>query len=309
MIDDDTLRTELDRVTAAAPGVGFTAADVVRRGRRRRRLRQGTVLGGAAVALVLVVGVPTVVLGGPGDPAPVGTAGPTSPARSTPAPTGPTPTGAPAPVVPGVSAAEAARIAAGCGRSFGGAGGRVNPTPAPGGSQGPRVQDAVTLYNLVRDAAGAHALLYGAGVMLSCQLDGPQGKYNAGGGYGIQYPYWMPGPMALEDRSGSGPDGDFPGFETFAGRVRADVTEVEVSSGGQRSRVPVRNGTFLVRQLKPAGWDPGSATAPVVTAYDRDGDVVVRLPGEPDAACYATPDGTVVYGRRSGTCARATRWP
>ena len=317
MTEDDILRGELARVAAAAPAVGFTAADVIRRGRRRRQVRRTAAAGTAAVALALVVAVPTVAFrdGGAGPE----TAGPTvaGPDRTPVA----TPTGVPAPPDPtgpaGLAAAEAARLAEGCGRSFGGVAGTVDPTPDPGARPGPTVRDSVRLYNLVRDEAGAHALLYGPRTYLSCTIDRSGEGFNSGGGTGPEFPEWLPGPLSVDDSSaaaGGSRDPDLPpepGHQVVAGRVAAQVTEVRVELDGQQARVPVVNGTYLVRFLHGTDWEPAQRTpVPTVTGYDARGRTVGTLTGYP-RGCFTSPAGDVVIDGRSGdgaACAPAVRW-
>ena len=138
MIDDegaDPVRAELDHLAAATPPVSFTAGDLIGRGRRRRQLRRGAAIGGTAAALALVVAVPTAALRGAGTDGTGVAAGTSGPAAT---PTA-SPTSAPDGIrVPGLSPADAERIARACAASFGGfeeAG--VTPTPGvPGTSPG-----------------------------------------------------------------------------------------------------------------------------------------------------------------------------
>jgi hypothetical protein len=137
MIDDEgagRVRAELDAVAAAAPAVGFSAADVLGRGRRARRARRGLAVGGSVAALALVVAVPTLVLRDPGPDGLVvaGSASPAPTAAPTPAPTPPEVSPAPAaPPVPGLSAAQADRIARACAGPAGGATAPAGPTVTP----------------------------------------------------------------------------------------------------------------------------------------------------------------------------------
>lgn len=133
MIDDEgagPVRAELDHLAATAPPVSFTAGDLIGRGRRRRQVRRGTAIGGAAAALALVVALPVALRADPG-PGDVVVAGSTG-AAPTPRPEV-TPTGAPAPRVPGLTPARAEQIARGCALVYGGRDGQLGgPTTSPG---------------------------------------------------------------------------------------------------------------------------------------------------------------------------------
>jgi hypothetical protein len=368
------LRAELDEVARSAPAVGFGAADVIRAGRRRRRLRRGAITGAAAVGLAAVVTVPVVTLrdgSGGGSTA----AGPATTPAPTPSPTRPqaSPSAAAGPAVPGLTPAQADRIARECALSFGGDDGRAyppgtNPSDAPSASPsrwapvavtpsapqptaspgtdpptaspttdpptasstdpadptgpavtpgstvppGQRLQDVVHVHNYVRDAAGAHALVYGPNDYLSCDADSSTARYDAGGASGLDT-RWLPGPIAVDGWSGTpgGPRSSSdpsigPAYELVEGRVTAEVTRVVVTAGGVRRQVPAVNGTYVVRIVHAAGWQP-SADRPVITAYAADGHKVGSVTGFP-RGCWVSPDGHVVNGQAGPDCRPALRW-
>lgn len=248
-------------------------------------------------ALALVVAVPAVALrsgqtGGTG-----------TPAGDVPAPT---PTGSPAPStlrvpgpVPGVTDAQARAIARGCGQSYGGDIGHVNPTPEPGQTQGPLVRDAVRLFNVVRDEAGLHALLYGPGTQLSCDVDG--GRYSAGGMSGDPggFPGWLPGAVSVDSVAGT------EAAAVVEGRVTGAVTSVVVVLSGRSLRVTPVNGTYIARFRNAAA----PSEPPGVTAYGRAGLVIGRAGAE--TGCFTDPAGRVVVHGRGGDdtgCRPASPW-
>jgi hypothetical protein len=376
----------LDRLVraGAAPPLHTPAVlAAARRARRRRSLLTG---GGAVAGVVAVVGAAAVLrsaLPGPGG--------------STPAAPSPTPaTRAPAagenwqqPPVPGLSPADARRIARGCAESYGGRGGRiglstpapaisvtpapdVSVTPAPDPSvtpapdvsvtpgpdisvtpgpdvrvtpgpdvsvspapdpsvtprpyatlvddpSAPLLADVIRVYNVVRDAAGTVALLYGPSVVLTCEIDGPARPYNAGGGIGDPaMPQWLPGPVSIDSRdssAGGGPGDKYPdtrGTDLIAGRVIGTATRVKVTYGSATATVPVVNGTYLVRFVRGVGAPiPPGDRGLGVQAYDARGALVGETSGTSLADCYVTPDGTKIGGDRTDpdqTCEPATRW-
>ena len=285
MIEDDTIRREFERVATAAPGVRFTPSDVVAHGRRRRRARRGAAVGGALAALALVVAVPSVALRGGGDPPP----GTQAATRTTPTPTPPA-TGLALP--PGLTAAQAARITAGCVHTYDAGSG----TPA----------ERLRLYNFFGSPGRGRALLYGAGSTLSCTVTGTTYQLEAGSDGTTE---WLPGTIALDDASTEMTDGTSTWVRShaFGGRVAAGITQVRIDAGGRRVVVKVVNGTYLAQVTAAPKTAPGSWT---ITGYDKDGGVVDVLRDTP-SGCYTAPDGTVVVGDRASdpTCTPATRWP
>lgn len=329
-VDDEgaeTVRAHLDQLADTAPPVHFTTGDVLRRGRRRRQVRRGVVMTGAATALALVVAVPTVALRDDGTGTPVTGSEPTpvatTPVATTPGPTRPsTPTLTPSPTgspeaspagsgptvspITGLSPAEAERIARGCARSFGGDDGTVNPTPGPT-SAGPRLQDVAGVYAVVRDAVGSHALVYATGTYLSCEFGGSPVEYNAGGATGDEsVTEWLPGVLAVDGSSAAeggqprkgtvgGPGS--PGYYLAEGRVSSAVARVVVSFGGEQATFRPQNRAFLVRLVFSSTWKPAAADTLVITAYDRSGRLLTTYDQDGPQPCYRTPDGQVISGK------------
>lgn len=318
------VRAELDRLTAGGPPLGFTGADLIEAGRRQRQRRAvlGTATGLAAVVGVAVaIVVPVAALdrpggaGVPGSDAAAGSAG--TPGSS------PTsgPGQGPLPAVPGLTAEQLRAIAAGCVRSFAGLAGDVGavatptvPPPSPGAS-GPTSLDRIRVYNLVRNAAGETALVYGPTVVLSCQIGSQPGPYNAGGGGlpgGLE---WLPGPVSIDMLGGSSggavPGGKHPGQRgryLIAGRVTHDVTRVTVTYGPDSMTVAPLNGTYLAEFVYPADWQLPTQRALQVRGYDAAG----RLVGQASQlGCFITPDGRRSIGPRPGypvRCVPAVPW-
>jgi hypothetical protein len=308
--DDGALRVraELDRLTAAGPPVGFTGADLVAAGRRRLRARLGVVVSSAtAVGVAAAILVPSVALSRPDGPR----AG--SPSASRPHPTG-TPTStkpaeSPAvPTVPGLSPAEARRIAAGCARSFAGASGEVPTTPTAGGggsAQAPvSLVDTARVYNVVRDAAGTFALVYGPSVVLGCDVGGVL-PYNPGGAVGDPgMPNWLAGPVAIDYTAASsgGHGGKYPdehGYQVVGGRVRSNVARLTVTAGSDTRTVRPVNGTYLVRFVHSVNWAiPGTSIPIRVRGFDAAGRPVGPEVPTAGTTCYVLPDGSLVGGGR-----------
>jgi hypothetical protein len=314
--DDDAVlvRTRLEDVAGHAPGVGFTPAEVIRRGRRRRAVRRGAVAGGAVVAVALAIGVPATLLRTSAPdrittitadaPTPTGSPAPSSPASTTPAGVGADGLPVPGPI-PGVPAAEARSIARDCGQAYGGDIGHVNPTPDPGETSGPLVRDAVRVYNVVRDAAGMHALLYGPGVQLSCDVAG--NRFSSGGQSGddVAMPYLLPGAVSIDNDSGGATTAGAH-YAVVEGRVAPGVVRVDVRLAGERILAAAVNGTYIARFV---GATPESSAPPSrVTAYDAAGRVVGTA--QPQTGCYTDPGGRVVIHDRAGdrNCRPATPW-
>jgi hypothetical protein len=320
--DDGALRVraELDRLTAAGPPLGFSGADVIAAGRRRQRRAVLGIAAGTAVVVGVAAAilVPTVALGGrssdPGQLDPVSVAGPGS---ATPTTAGSRST----PKIPGLSDQQAQAIAVGCVKSFAGPsgdlGGLMTPTvppPSPGVS-GPLSPDRIHTYNVVKDAAGTMALVYGPTVALSCDVGGPAGQFNAGGGFLIGRLEWLPGPVSIDfsgGNSGGRPLGKYPterGSYVVAGRVASNVTRVSVSHGPASLTVRPVNGTYLARFVYSVDW-PNPDLPVRVRGYDAAGGLVAEAPGV--GTCFVTPDGKRSMPEWSGhkdRCVRAVPWP
>jgi hypothetical protein len=311
----------LGRIVRSGPPPGLRTPEVLAMGRRARR-RRSLLAGGGTVAGVLAVVAAAAVLApaGSGRGATEPGAGLPPHSRTSPAP------GADweQPAVPGMSPAEVRRIARGCAESYGGRGGRIGPgSPDPDPTlvndpSAPLLADVVRVHNVVRDAAGTAALLYGPGVVLICQVGGPGLPYNAGGGIGgAGLPQWLPGPVSIDDRSSTGGGGKHPGTrasDLVAGRVVGTVTRVTVRYGSATTTVPAVNGTYLVRFVHGVGAPvPGGDRGLTVRAYDAAGDLVGEARGTSLDDCYVTPDGAKIKisGDRTNpdqACKPAVRW-
>jgi hypothetical protein len=300
-MNDDFLRSELDRVVAGAPPVGFTAADVLRDGRKRRRVRRGAAATAGVAALALVVAVPAAVLRDGAAPGGI-VAGGSPQAPVTPAPTPAPATGSPAPGdgtrALGLSADEARRIVAACAGQAGLAGTELA---------------SLRLRNVVRDKAAVTISIYGPGNYLACSAPDLAGIGTASmmriPGPGAAE--WMPGPVTIDDVTAfENPPGApmTPEYQILAGRVVDTVTVVEVTFGEARTRAPVRNGTYLVHLTPPPARAQQDVPTLVVVGYDADGRIIGSQKDH-TRGCFTDPEGTVVIGKREeGGCRPATRW-
>ncbi|HVQ89611.1 MAG TPA: hypothetical protein VMU51_01125 [Mycobacteriales bacterium] len=285
------LRAELDRLVAAPPPVGFTGADAVLAGRRRRRTRL-TGAGVTAIGAVVAILLPVLVFG-------------RSPA------TGPQPTGS---GVPGYSQADLQRLTRECAAKT------YDLVPVgPSGTTRSRLRLAdLRAYNVIKDALGTLVLIYGPNAVLSCGLD-------VGIPVALSFnhthlfakpglPDWLPGPVAL-DYAAVG-DGSLsrhvPAIGEYAGRVTSDVVRVRVEFGPDTATVPVVNGTYLVRFLNPVRSKPGPPMLPVrIRGYDAAGRLVGTAGDVLSKGCRLLPDGSLLGGgtRKPGErCTPALRW-
>lgn len=365
------LRSTFDRIAADPPPPGLADA-AMRQATRARSARWGVAGTVAGLATVGVIAAGTLA-GGPQPGAPAaGSGSPTAP-----------PTGAgrgAAPTIPGMSAAQAAAITAGCVRSFAGGGDLASvttPTAAPPGSSttpgisttpgasttpglettpgipatpgrsatpgisvtpgapvSPGIsatpgisvtpgawvrpgEDQAHVYNVVRDAAGTVALVYAPDTVLTCDVGGPVGAYNAGGGGLAGGLAWLPGPVSVDlenSTAGGRRAGKYPtqrGDELVAGRVAGNVAQVTVSLGSERRTVRPVNGTYLVRFVHSVDWPIPAASPPLaVRGYDAGGRLVTGAPGT-SAACYITPNGEVLgssWPKPGRHCQPAVPW-
>lgn len=307
--EEQTIRDRLDEVADTAPPVRFGAADLIRRGRRRRQVRRGALVTGAAAALALVVTVPTLALRDDGSGGGItridaAAPGPTRSGPASPAPTTPATPATPARLtVPGLTAAQADRIARSCAQS--------------GGDDPERAK----VYSAVRDAAGLHALAYTSHGYLSCDVSGSPARYSAQAGSGGDVVMqWLPGVFGIDSSSsaaGGTPQKDHPGgppapgFVLAEGRVTSAVARLSVSFGAGHLDVQPQNRTFIARLLFPATWSPGPADFLSVTAYDAQGRVLGSYRQVPPEPCYRTPSGQVILGKTAVPtpgCKPAQRW-
>jgi hypothetical protein len=186
-------------------------------------------------------------------------------------------------------------------------------TTGPTAGAGPRLQDVVHVYNYVRDGAGEHALVYGPGDYLSCDVGSSPLRYNAGGSSGLDI-RWLPGPIAVDGWSAApgGPRSSIdpsvgPGYDLVEGRVTAEVTRVVVTLNGERRTIPAVNGTYLARFVHSVTWQPTGAGRPTITAYAADGHRVGSVTGFP-AGCWVAPGGQVISGQAGTGCRAALPW-
>lgn len=311
--EEQAIRDGLDTVAGTAPPVGFGAAELIRRGRRRRRIHRGALMTGAVAALALVVTVPTIALqDSSGDRTGIAAAAPDPTRTATPTrsatPTRPA-TPSPAPIVParltvpGLTAAQADQIARSCALS--------------GGDDPARAE----VYSAVRDAAGLHALAYTPDGYLSCDVSGSPARYSAqessGGTVVMQ---WLPGVFGIDSSSsaeGGTPQKDHPGgppapgYVLTEGRVTSAVARLSVSFGAGHLDVRPQNRTFIARLLFSTTWKPAPADVLSVTAYDAGGRVLGSYRQVPPEPCYRTPSGQVILGRTAVPtpgCKPAQRW-
>jgi hypothetical protein len=209
---------------------------------------------------------------------------------------------------------EARRIAVGCARSFAGDRDELPTTPTPGGastasgskpaqpSSSAPLSATVRVYNVVRDAAGTFALIYGPSVTLGCDVGGAL-PYNAGGAAGDPgMPDWLAGPVVVDysaARSG-GHGGKYPterGYDVVGGRVRSNVTRLTVTVGSDTRTVRPVNGTFLVRFVHSVNWAiPGTLIQPRVRGFDAAGRPVGPEVPNDATTCYQLPDGSLIGG-------------
>jgi hypothetical protein len=238
--------------------------------------------------------------------------------------TGPaTPTDRSVPQVSGLAAARARQIARECAKFSGGlatadgAGIAVTPSPTPPVPPRSTSDYPLRVYNLVRDAAGSAALIYGTDVVLVCAVGGPGLQYNPAGSISRGMPKWLPGPVAIdfEGGTGGGRGGKHPtqrGYWVIGGRVTGAVARVTVSVGAETRTVDALNGTFLVRFVHGTDWQiPVQGQRTRVRGYDPAGRPVGEAAPNSSAACYLLPDGSLLGGGRprSGQrCQRAVPW-
>lgn len=289
MIDDQDIRQTFARMVAAGPPPPSSAA-AVSAGRRARR-RRTLVTTGTAAAGVAAVLVAASAFGG------IGPGGGTTTAASP----SPSPTAPPAPVVPGVSPAEARTIAARC--------------LAGGAQKGwtPAARARLQLYNMGPTPWGTRYIFYGPTEYLDC-LKATEGDYRPDGSTGTQM-QWLTGPFRVDRGIADGQPYDRgPGTFSVEGRVIASVTKVEILYGASRLTVPVLNGTFMAAMTITA-QEVLKANASF-RALDATGRVVYASPAtgshELDTGCWVTPDGTILPGQNEPEpgqkCLPAIRW-
>ncbi|HST66825.1 MAG TPA: hypothetical protein VLM05_16695, partial [Mycobacteriales bacterium] len=205
----------------------------------------------------------------------------------------PSPTAAPAPVVPGISPAEAKDILARC---------------YPG-------EPALQIFNAGPTPWGTRYLVYGPDSSGDC-LHATEGDYRPG--VLDQGPTrWLRGPLTVDRAIRDGQPYDRgPGTFTVQGRVVAGVTQVEIAVGASRLTVPVRNGTYMAAMTVSA-HEVSQAGDARFRALDGTGRVVYASPAasrprQVDTRCWAAPDGTVLRGdippEPGQACEPAVRW-
>ncbi|HEY6744283.1 MAG TPA: hypothetical protein VI357_01065 [Mycobacteriales bacterium] len=294
MIDDRDVRDAFARMVAAGPPPPTSAAalNAGRRARRRRTLlTTGTAAGGVAAVLMAGAAFGGLIGGGGGTPA--------STSAATPAPS---PTAAPAPVVPGVSPAEARAIAARC------------LALVKDKWWTPAARARLQLFNVGATPWGTRYIFYGPTEYLDC-LHATEGDYRPDFSTGTSTG-WLAGPLTVDRAIADGAPYDRgPGTFTVEGRVVPSVIKVEITYGRSRLTVPVLNGTFMAA-MKITAQEVLHGT-PSFRALDASGRVVhASTPDDPahrkPPGCWVTPDGTVVPDGRQPwpgqTCLPAVRW-
>jgi hypothetical protein len=158
-------------------------------------------------------------------------------------------------------------------------------TPDPNSTWAPGTGRNLRVHQVLHDGAGKVALLYGEAIMLTCTIDGPAMKYNAGGGGAS--PSTLTGAIDVDFNSASS-GGDLPGNKPIyrglpgeylvAGRIAPGVVRVTVTADGQTIDAVLANGTFIGRILKPSTWVVPDPPQPAqVRAFDANGN---ELPDE-----------------------------
>jgi hypothetical protein len=218
----------------------------------------------------------------------------TPPPASTPASTT-----TPAPVLPGLSAAQLKEIEAGCSAIAG---------------RGP-----AKLFNLVTDEAGKFALLYNHDTALDCTIGGKAMPYNSGLA-GLQDWQWLPGELSVDLKAGSA-GGSAPGgkaeyrgergYQAVAGRISSKVAKVTYTDGDRTVDAVLANGTYIARIVHSDTWKiPADTALGTVQAYDANGTLIGES-AKPGDNCHATPEGKVIGARPATdptTCLPAVRW-
>jgi hypothetical protein len=290
MIDDRDVRDAFARMVAAGPPPPDSAAALIA-GRRARRRRTLLATGSTAAGVAVILAAASVFggLARKGDGPPV----------ATPAPS---PTAAPAPVVPGISPAEARTIAAAC---------LAGPW-AKGWT--PAARARLQLYNAGRTPWGTRYLFYGPTEYLDC-LHATEGDYRPDGSVGTPT-RWITGPLVVDRAIADGAPYDRgPGTFTVEGRVVASVTKVEIRYGQSRLTVPVLNGTFMAAMTITAQEVLHASAS--YRALDAAGRVVWTSPpydptSPPPSECWVTPDGRVLPEIHQAVpaqkCVPAIRW-
>jgi hypothetical protein len=272
--DETLVRDRLDELAAHVPAPAFTPADVIARGRHRRRLRT-TVAAGLTAAAVAGIAVATPALL-PGRPAV---------------------TPAPAATLPSTSA-----ILTGC----------AHREAASTGHATSQVLRGLRVFDVVTDAAGTQAVLYGPEVFIHCVVE--HGRYVVDHAVynDMRWLHGEPLDIDMDDAISGSPsapvsDGIQPPLPIVAGRVTPAVASVLVRVGERTVRLRPVDGTYFVRFVEPL-----APALPVVTAYDARGRVLATVQSRngPLTTCYAAPDGTVVFGAPTDrNCTPAVRWP
>lgn len=191
------------------------------------------------------------------------------------------------PTIAGLPPAEVDRLVNGCAASFGVSG--YGPSRSIGPTENPEAGRNLALYNLLDDAAGRVALLYGDSVTLVCEIGGPRMPYNAGGNTG---PTSMLEGAFDVDHEGASAGGEVgggsksvpgqPGHHVVVGRVGAEVARVTLTADGRTVEANVRNGTFIGRLVYPPTWRiPERPQRIEVHAYDALGRELPDTGAEP----------------------------
>jgi hypothetical protein len=297
MVDEEEIarqvRGELEGLTAGAPPVAFTAADVLVRGRSRRRSRRlGMAAAGGSVAASLAAAVAVLLgslsAGGAGVvPAASQPAGGTAPVTGT-APAAPTTR----PLTPfGLSKEEAAGVAKQCvlayskGRSAALVPPGIPPAKAKANAEAitPDQSTAVasaTVYNAWRDDSGMVVLLYGPNLAMSCTLDRRGQVAYSDVTWQWSVPKLMTGPVTIDVQEAyvDPEKGAGPGFDVVAGRVGRQVMQVQINLNGHPTDVTPMNGTYVTRV--PRAPDEYRGQPPAwVRGVDENGATVGAISG------------------------------
>lgn len=295
MIDDQDVRDAFARMVDAAPpppsSIGALTA-----GRRAHRRRTLWGAGGTATAVAAVVAASSVIGGGIG-----GGGGGGTPAAAP----APSPTAALAPVVPGISPAQARVIIDQCFAHY------------------PEKPAALQIFNAGPTPWGTSYLLYGPTTATDC-LHATEGDWRPGVVNKGQT-YWLTGQRLIVDRAiadGAADDRD-PGTYTIEGRVDPSVVKVEIRFGSRSTTVPPLNGTFMAAMPVLTLEVDNLRTRTSIKALNANGGVVYQSAADgstaPTTGCWVTPGGkkigdtTPVFTSRTTpprppTCGTAFRW-
>jgi hypothetical protein len=321
MADDDLaqlVRDELDGLTAAAPPLGFSAVDVLAKGRARRRTRRlGLAAGSSVAASLAAVGAVLAVSIGAGGAGVVPAAGPPAASVPRPAPAATTPA-PPKPTPPfGLSGAEARGLVKECAAAYG-SGRSISVTITPPAAPDSKEREiektdlvdalgAVTVYNVRRDEGGMVALLYGPNLAMICALDLRREVVYSNVTWQWAVPGLIGGPVAIDAQEAyiTKTGRPYAGYDVVAGRVARQIAHVRINLNGHAVEIEPSNGTYVARVPRDANEYVGQPPA-WVQGVDQNGRPVGAANTMAQECLFA--DGRVVLSTAPRNCRPTDVW-